>query len=234
VAITRSVPEPGLAVLHIDDGKVNAFDRAFFAELGAGLDDCVDDAAVVLTGREGVFSAGLNTRVLAGLDDAGLQALLEDFGRAMLRVWLEPRPLVAAVTGHAVAGGTILAMACDHAVAADGYRWGLTETTIGIPMPRFVLAIAGGNVAADRLDDLVLPGRLVTTAEAVEAGFADVACPPEQVLVRATARARELAVLPPRAYAATKRRLREPSAGAALEGLAADSAAVVAERDRLA
>jgi enoyl-CoA hydratase len=231
VTITRSLGEDGVARLHIDDGKVNAFDLPFFDELEARLDDCADDAAVVLIGREGVFSAGLNTKVLAGLDEVGLRELLETFGRAMLRAWLEPRPLIAAVTGHAIAGGTILAMTCDHAVAADGFRWGLTETTIGFPIPRFVLAIASGNVRADRLDDLVLPGRLVDTAEAVEAGYADVCCAPTEVVERAIAHAHRLAVLPRRAYAATKRRLRGAAAETALEGLADDIRALVADRE---
>ncbi|MDP9405031.1 MAG: enoyl-CoA hydratase-related protein, partial [Actinomycetota bacterium] len=167
--ITRRV-DAQVATLTVDDGKVNAFDRDFFDELDAALDECADDAAVVIAGRPGMFSAGLNTKRMAQLDDAGMSDLLVAFGATMLRVWLEPRPVVAAVTGHAVAGGTILAMACDHAVAAAGdYAWGLTETTIGFPLPSWVIALARGNVRADRLDDLLLPGRTVGPDAAVEA-----------------------------------------------------------------
>lgn len=233
MAITRTRDEDGVATLTIDDGKANALDLDVFAELDARLDDCADDAAVVVTGRPGVFCAGLDTKALAAADDAGIAALLTAFGRTTLRLWLEPRPVVAAVTGHAIAGGTILAMACDHAVAAEGdFRWGLTETTIGFPMPGFVLAVARGTVRTDRLDDLVLSGALVPAEEAVAVGYADALVEPDAVVAAATARARELSALPPAAYAATKRRLRGRAAAAELEVLDDDVAALLRERDR--
>jgi len=222
MAIARSVRD-GVAVLTLDDGRVNALDMDLFRELDARLDECADDAAVVIAGRPGMFSAGLNTKVMAGLDADGLHALFVQFGRTFLRVWLEPRPVVVAATGHAVAGGTILAMCADHAVAAAGdHRWGLTETTIGFVLPDWIIAVARGNVAADRLDDLLLPGAAVGPDEAVAAGFADEVAPPGEVVDRALARARSLAALPRHAYAAQKRRLRGPAADAALADLEPD------------
>ncbi|MGH3666179.1 MAG: enoyl-CoA hydratase-related protein, partial [Egibacteraceae bacterium] len=128
--IASSTADDGTVTLTLDDGKVNAFDVDWFDELDAALDGCGDAPAVVLVGRPGMFSAGLNTKTMAPLDDDGMADLLVRFGRTMLRVWLEPRPVVAAVTGHAIAGGAILAMCADHAVTATGdFRWGLTETT---------------------------------------------------------------------------------------------------------
>jgi enoyl-CoA hydratase len=227
MTITRTVDD-GLATLTMDDGKVNAFDQAFFAELDASLDECADDDAVVLVGRPGMFSAGLNTKILADISPEDFGELLTAFGRTMLRVWLEPRPVVAAVTGHAIAGGTILAMACDHAVAADGdFRWGLTETTIGFAMPQWILTIARGNLRNDRLDDLVLPGALVSPAEAVEVGYADALAGPDDVLAAATDRARELAQLPLAAYRATKHQIRGAAAQWALDGMDADMRALL-------
>lgn len=229
--ITRTAGGDGVASLVIDDGKANAFDLAFFAELDAALDECAGDAAVVLAGRPGMFSAGLNVKVLATLDPAGMHELLVAFGLTMHRVWLEPRPVVAAVTGHAVAGGTILAMACDHAVAADGeFRWGLTETTIGFAMPTWALAIARGNVRTDRLDDLILPGATVGPADAVGCGYADALAPPDRVLEVALERARQLATLPRATYAETKRRLRGPASAAALANVAEDITGMLAAR----
>lgn len=220
----------GVATLTMDDGKANAFDVPFFTELDTAFDACAEDAAIVLTGREDMFSAGLNTKVMAGLDTDGLVDLLDAFGSTMLRAWLEPRPVVAAVTGHALAGGTILAMVCDHAVVADGdYRWGLTETSIGFPMPEWILTIARGNVRADRLDDLVLSGRVVSPGEAVEVGFADALAAPADVVAAAGERARELAGLPRNAYAATKRRLRS-GARLAAERMSADNRTAMAAR----
>jgi enoyl-CoA hydratase len=222
--ITRTVDAGGVATLTMDDGKVNALDTGVFREIGAAFDECADDAAIVLAGRPNMFSAGLNTRVLPDLDDDAFVELLDAFARTTHRIWLEPRPVVAAVTGHAIAGGTILAMACDHAVAADGdFRWGLTETTIGFVMPRWVIALARGNVRADRLDDLILPGATVAPPEAVECGFADALAPPDEVLGTALTRAKELAALPRAVYAETKRRLRGPASAAAIGDLAQDT-----------
>lgn len=221
----------GLTVLTMDDGRVNAFDLDFFNALDAALDACAGDAAVVLTGRPGMFSAGLNVKVMASLDGDGMEELLSAFGRSMLRVWLEPRPVVAAVTGHAVAGGTILAMCADHTVAAEGdFRWGLTETTIGFVMPQWILAIARGNVGADYVDDLILPGATVDPAQAVTVGYADALAPPEGVLDAALARARELAALPRTTYGATKRQLRGQAAQRALAGMTEDLRAALALR----
>jgi enoyl-CoA hydratase len=231
VTISRSTDDHGIATLVMDDGKVNAFDVAFFSDLDGAFDACAEDAGIVLTGREGMFSAGLNMKTMATLDDDGMTDMLVAFGRTMLRVWLEPRPVVAAVSGHAIAGGTILAMACDHAVAAEGdFRWGLTETTIGFPLPEWIIAIARGNVAAHHLDDLLLPGQMVGPAEAVQVGFADAVAAPDQVMETATARAQELVALPRATYAETKRRLRGDAVGSVLDGMETDIRALLSQR----
>lgn len=231
MTIERSGSADGIATLTMDDGKVNAFDVEFFARLDDAFDACADDAAIVLTGRPGMFSAGLNMKTMATLDVDAMTDLLVRFGQTMLRVWLEPRPVVAAVSGHAIAGGTILSMTCDHAVAASGdFRWGLTETTIGFPLPGWIIAIARGNVAAHRLDDLLLPGRMVGPAEAVDVGFADQVAAGEEVLAVAQAHATALATLPRTTYAETKRRLRGAAAAAALDGVESDIRSLLAQR----
>ena len=231
MTISRSVDDHGVATLTMDDGKVNAFDLDFFHRLDAAFDECADDAAIVITGKPGMFSAGLNMKTMATLDDDGMTDLLVQFGRTMLRVWLEPRPVVAAAGGHAIAGGTILAMTCDHAVAAEGdFRWGLTETTIGFPLPSWIIAIARGNVANHRVDDLLLPGRMVGPAEAVEVGFADETVAADGVIDAALVRAHHLAALPRRTYAETKRRLRGGAAATALDGVQADIRGLLSER----
>lgn len=228
--ITTDITD-GIATVTMDDGKANAMDAAFFRELDEALDGAADARAVVIAGRDGMFSAGLNTKVMADLDTQGMTDLLVAFGATMLRVWGEPRPVVAAATGHALAGGTILAMCCDHAVAAAGdFRWGLTETTIGFPMPDWILRIARGNVRIDRLDDLVLPGRMVDAAAAVEAGYADELLPALEVRSAARQHAGRLAELPRSAYAYTKRQLRGAAIDAARRDLEQDVAAAMAAR----
>lgn len=218
MAITRTV-EDGVAVLTLDDGKVNALTVDVFAALDTALDACADDAAVVLCGRDGVLSAGLDRTLLTGAR-ADLQALAVALTRTTMRLWIEPRPVVAAATGHAIAAGAILALACDHVVAAIGdFRWGLNETAIGLVLPQWVVDLARSSVRADRLEGLVLSGRLVDAREALDVGFVDELAPAEEARARAVGRAAALATLPRDVYAANKRQLRGAAARAALAAL---------------
>lgn len=228
--ITRSTSEDGVLTLTMDDGKKNALDPAAFAAITAAFDGAGDARAIVLAGREDIFSAGLDVKFMASAGRDGVHELLTAFGRTLMRVWLEPRPTVAACTGHALAAGTMLAMACDHAVAAAGpHWWGLTETRIDFEMPHFGIALARHNVRADRLEDLILPGAQIPAEEAVAVGYADELAEPGDVVTRARTKATELAALPPDAYAGTKRRLRGMSAEAVLTGLEDDIKALLAD-----
>jgi enoyl-CoA hydratase len=220
----------GVLTLTLDDGARNALGPDAFDAIGAALDDAGDDArAIVLAGREGAMTVGLDLKFMASAGRAGVRDLLTRFGRTWMRVWTEPRPTVLAATGHCLAAGTMLSMACDHAVAAEGdWAWGLTETQIDFELPEFGLALARANVRADRLEDLLLPGRKVSVEEAVECGFADEAVPAADVVGRAQVVAASLAELPPRAYGGTKRRLRGRTADAVLAGLDDDIVAVTA------
>lgn len=221
--------QDGVLTLSMDDGKKNALDIDAFAAITAAFDGAGPEAkAIVLTGREDIFSAGLNVKFMAAASRDQLHELLVSFGRTLMRVWTDPRPTVCAASGHAVAAGTMLAMACDHAVAAEGpFAWGLTETRIDFEMPHFGLALARQNVRADRLEDLILPGAQIDAAAAVEAGYADELAAPADVLDRAREKAAELAELPPNAYAGTKLRLRGMARDAVLHGLEDDITALL-------
>lgn len=217
-------------VVTLDDGARNALRAETFDALVAAYDDAPEGAdAIVLVGREGAFSAGLDVKWMADADEEALTGLLLRFGRTIMRMWSEPRPTVAAVTGHAVAAGTMLAMTCDHAVAAAGeWKFGLTETRIDFQIPDFALELARGNVAAHRLDDLLLPGAVLGPDEAAAVGYVDEVVPPDEVRARAMAHAAELAQLPARAYAGTKQRLRGAAVERVLAGLEQDVEALVA------
>lgn len=215
----------GVLTLTMDDGNKNALNIEAFAALTAAFDAAGDARAIILAGREGILSAGLDVKFMASASKEDMHQLLVRLGRTLMRIWTEPRPTVCAATGHAVAAGTMLAMACDHAVAAEGdFRWGLTETRIDFQMPHFGLALARHNVRNDRLDDLILPGALVDASTAVQVGYADELAAPGDVVARARERAAELAELPSQAYAGTKARLRGIAADAVLNGLTDDIA----------
>ena len=216
----------GVLTITLDDGDKNALTPEVFEALIAALDADTGARAVVLTGRPGILTAGLDIKWMASNGREGVERLLVRFGECLMRWWTDPRPTVCAASGHAIAAGTMLAMACDHAVAdRDGF-WGLTETRIDFEIPDFGLALARANVRTDRIEDLLLPGERITAERAVEAGFADVVVGSDEVMRTALERARVLMELPARAYAGTKDRLRGDAARRVLAGLDADIAAL--------
>src|SRR6266567_7730241 len=138
-----------VAQITLDDGKVNAMALAFFEGLNTALDRAERErpGVVVIAGRAGVFSAGLNLKVLPTLPPAELGRTMVAFGRTMLRVFTFPIPTVAALSGHAIAGGAMLAFACDLRYAADGaFRLHLNEVAIGLTLPTWAMIVAQSAV----------------------------------------------------------------------------------------
>jgi enoyl-CoA hydratase len=129
-----------VAVLRMNAGKANAIGPAFLQQLGAQLDALGDARALVITGYQAFFSAGLDLPALLALDQDQMSAFIASFGASMLRVFELPLPVVAAVNGHAVAGGCVLAVQCDHRMMADtNGRIGLKEVALGIGLPPVVV-----------------------------------------------------------------------------------------------
>ena len=136
-----------------------------------------------------------------------------------------PRPVVAAVNGHAVAGGLILALCADHRVGARGASYGLTETRVGTPYPAAALAIVRAELAPAAARRLVLGAELLDADRALELGLVDELAEADAVLERALEVSRQLAALPTATYEAVKRQLR---------GGVAAAMRAEAERDPLA
>ncbi len=201
----------GVASIRIDDGKVNAMSPAFFDELNAALDSAEREqpGAVVLVGRAGYFSAGLNVKLLPTLQPAEITRTLQTFGHTMLRVWALPIPTVAAVTGHAVAGGLFLALACDARLVARGpFRLHANEHAIGLPLPSFAIAITESAVPTPTYNELVLHARPFSPEEALERGIVSGVEDADRVEAAAGELAGRLTKIAGAAYAVSKRRLR--------------------------
>jgi enoyl-CoA hydratase len=194
----------------MDDGKVNAVNDGLLDELEPALEQAqAQSQAVVLSGRDGVFSGGFDLGVLGG-GGPRAAALVERGGRLAERLYTSPVPVVAACTGHAVALGAVLLLATDVRVGARGaYSVGLNEVAIGIPIPAGLASLARDRLTPRHLTQAVLLARMWTPDEAVEVGFLDEAVEPADVLSRAVAVARDLAGrLQPDAYRATQQALR--------------------------
>jgi enoyl-CoA hydratase len=166
--------EDGVAVLRLELGRGNAINPAFVAALGATLDDVEksDARAVVLTGLGKVFCGGLDLMTLAGFDAPAMERFIETFEGMYRRVFSFPRPIVAAVNGHALAGGCVLAMACDLRVMADGpYQLGLNEVQLGIPFPPVVMEIARNATPHHAWGQVLVQGKRFSPAEAHRVGL---------------------------------------------------------------
>jgi enoyl-CoA hydratase len=201
-----------IATIRLDDGKVNAMSQPFYDALNAALDRAEKEraGAVVITGRPGVFSAGLNLKVLPTLAPEDLTRTMINFGRTLHRVFTFPIPTVAAVSGHAIAGGAILMFACDLRLVAEGpHRIHVNEVAIGLTLPSWAITIAEFAIPPRWHTEAILHARLYSPEEALERGMIQlVARPADRLQDEALAAAAQLRALDTIAYASTKARQR--------------------------
>jgi enoyl-CoA hydratase len=133
---------------------------------------------------------------------------MEEFFEALLNF---PKPLIAAVNGHAIAGGCIIAAACDYRVMAEGKgRIGVPELLVGVPFPTLPFEIVRARVSPTDFRQLVLSGQTVTPPEALALGLIDEIAPVEVLLTRAHHAAERLAQIPAIAFSLTKRGFTDP------------------------
>lgn len=204
-----------VAIVSLDDGKANALLVPEFKGLEATLDEVERSNAnsVVLTGRPGFFSAGLNLKALGSLSLDEKKELVAAMGSAVLKLFLFSKPVVAAVSGHALGGGAMFALAADVRIFADGsFRFGLNEVQVGLFVPSYAIELARAAVSTSRLTDLVMHGRVLSPMEALEMHVADAVHAPGALMSAAMIRARDLAKLNGTGYTITKRLVRAPGA----------------------
>lgn len=208
--LTRYELDAGVASIVIDDGKVNAFSVAMLRSLHAALDRAERDGAiVVLTGRDGCFSAGFDLKTFGEGGGAVLEMLTLG-ARLCERLLSFPTPVVAACGGHAVAAGSFVLLGADVRIGVDGpFQIGLNEVRIGLTMPWFVIALARGRLHPAHFDAAVIRARMYSPAEAVVAGFLDDVVPAGDLRAASVDAASALAQLDKRAYRETKLRARE-------------------------
>lgn len=223
--ITVEAADGRVAVVRMAHGKANALDTAMCRDLTAQFGQLERGGyrAAVLTGRGPIFSAGVD---LLRLRDGGpgyLDEFLPALSAAFLAVFDCSIPVLAAVNGHAVAGGCILAAACDHRVMNSGHgRIGVTELLVGVPFPVTALEILRFAVGTRRLRELTYFGRTYPAHEALSLGLIDEAEAEASVLPTATAIAGELAALPPEPLRHTRRQIRGPALHRISSGRATD------------
>jgi enoyl-CoA hydratase len=202
----------GLRTIRINHGKAGALDLELCEALTAAFRDAASSKAVVLTGTGRIFSAGVDLpRVLSG-GDTYTNRFLPAMNDCFQSLFSLERPVVAAINGHAIAGGCILACACDARVMAEeGATIGAPELVVGVPFPVLaleILRLAGGDSLARRL---TVGGGNVPAAEALRIGLVDRVAPGADVEAAALAEARRLSEIPSAAFSLVKRQLRAPA-----------------------
>jgi enoyl-CoA hydratase len=228
VSISYSI-EDHVATISFDDGKANVFTHEVLDQLGEALDraetDPAEARAVLLTGRPGRFSAGFDLATMTASPQS-MRNLVSAGGRFVARLLLEPLPVVAACTGHALAAGALVLLAADHRLGAAGdWKIGLNEVAIGMALPMWAVELARYRMPAGQFDRILL-GETGGPEAAVTAGYLDRVVAPDDLLAEAAAAATSLAALRTGAVAGTKARARAEIARRMLEGMDADLAAL--------
>ena len=172
-AVTTSLAG-NVALIRIDDGKVNALTPALLDGLWGALDTAEAHArAVVLAGRPGVFCAGLDLDVMRTGGRPAME-LLRRGTEIFLRLAGFPRPVVTACTGHALAAGAVLLLCADVRICSEGdYKIGLNEVAIGIPLPELVIDLARARLSPRHFTLACNTGRIYSPTGAIDAGFLD-------------------------------------------------------------
>lgn len=177
-------------IAQLNRGKANVLNLQFVEEICEAIQSFKEDPkirGVIFTGKDHFFSAGLDVIELYGYDRPKMDTFHKAFGKMVIELSKFPKPFIAAITGHAPAGGTVIAQACDYRVMADDpkYRLGLNEIAVNVALSEDIINAykfwLGEGVATRYL----LQGKLMNAQEAIQIGLIDECCPLEEVLPKA-------------------------------------------------
>jgi enoyl-CoA hydratase len=198
----------GILTLRLAHGKASAMDVELCEALIRELRDAEnsDARAVILTGTGSIFSAGVDLFRMTNEGAAYVDRFFPALRDSLNALFTFPKPVVAAVNGHAIAGGCLLAAACDYRLMSAG-KIGVPELLVGVPFPAVAIEILKYACGRDA-QSLIYSGRTISPDDAKLAGLIDEVVAPDFLLTRAEVIARELAAIDPRNFAITKKQLR--------------------------
>jgi enoyl-CoA hydratase len=201
----------GVATIELDDGKRNALSPEMFRQIYAAFDRAeADRAMVILTGREQVFSAGFDLKVMKGSALNALRMLRAGYSLTA-RVLAYPYPVIVACNGHALAMGVFLMLSADYVIGTRGeFRISANEVAIGMTMPRVAAAMLRHRLNPADFQTAVVLAQYFPVEEALKAGFFDELAEPAALMARAHELAQAFAKLDMPAHTASKRRIRGP------------------------
>jgi enoyl-CoA hydratase len=207
--IIRSQQE-GILTLRLAHGKASALDVELLNAILSELDSVAEDVrALILTGTGSIFSAGVDLWRLLGEGPDYVGRFLPLLSQVFLKLFTFPRPVIAAVNGHAIAGGCVIVLAADaRLMAQGGGRIGLPELLVGVPFPTAAIEVVRFAVPRDKVQSVIYSGRTVSAQDALGFGLVDEVVALDALQTRAQEIAQQLALIPPPVYRLTKRSLR--------------------------
>ena len=198
-----------VAIMRLQHGKVNALDLELLLAITEAM-RAVDQArAVVITGSGSVFSAGVDLQRIVAGGPSYVGEFLPALSESFMAIFDHPGPVVAAVNGHAIAGGCVIAAACDVRLMSQG-KIGLAELSVSVPFPPVAMEIMRYAVGP-AVGHLVLTAALLDPAQARSIGLIQHVCKPEVLLESAVDRARQMARTPAGVFSVSKRQLQQPA-----------------------
>jgi enoyl-CoA hydratase len=208
--VTLEERDDGITILSADRPPANAMDVVLLEELVAAVEQvaAAPPAALVLAGRPGFFSAGADLKAVPNYGPDEQRAAVNGINAMALGFYSLPCPVVGAITGHAIAGGMVLALCTDVRIASTEGRYGLTEVKVGVPYPQAAIGVVRAELSPHAARLMALGNQLVDAARCVQLGAFDEALAPELVLPTALEAATALAGMPGDVYARTKADLR--------------------------
>ena len=225
--IERSSDDHGVVTLQFQHGKANALDLELCRALASELESLHDASALILTGTGSIFSAGVDLFRVVNEGPSYVRAFFPALADMIRTLFTFPRPVIAAANGHAIAGGCIMVLAADYRLMADGKgRIGVPELLVGVPFPAFALEAVRYAVPACA-QSLILTGKTLTPADALDCGLIDEILEPASLLMRAAEVAAQMSAIPRATFLLTKQQLRAPAVDRADRlGVAIDPAAL--------
>ena len=202
-----------VTTLRMQRGKGNALNLELLEAIYEGLGTIENSPAraAVITGQGSVFGAGVDLPELVAGGEPYVRKFVPMLVKVFERLAMFPKPLVAAVNGHAIAGGAIIVLACDQRLLARGTaRIGLTEIQVGVQFPAWALEIARFATPPEHFASLICTGRTWSPDDALARGLVDEVLEPERLEERSFEVAKELGALLPETFKATKLAVRRP------------------------
>ena len=198
-----------VTIMRLRHGKVNALDLELLLAITEAMRSVDGARAVVITGTGQAFSAGVDLQRIVDGGPSYVREFLPALSESFMAIFDHPGPVVAAVNGHAIAGGCVIAAACDVRLMSRG-TIGLAELSVGVPFPPAALEIMR-HAAGPAASRLVLTAELLDPARAQSIGLVQHVCEADVLLDSATGQARQLARIPADVFAFSKRQLQQPA-----------------------